>query len=172
MLAASRGAFLSSACAGQAGSDLSWPSLSCRAGSGSDPDFDDEARKIFAGLGVSSTGMYVIERVATAPRRIGEGRGLAQCISSMLLTFCRYLAGGMGGGRYNSCDPIWKHPATGGTIFVGNVSSFQCVGSGALTQRGLEACARWYAVHTYTKHLISNNATGSGSERHFRPAAA
>ena len=30
-------------------------------------------------------------------------------------------AGGMGGARYNSCDPIWKHPTTGGTIYVGNV---------------------------------------------------
>ena len=53
-----------------------------RSGASADPDFDNEAKKIFASLGVTT-----------------------------------------GGGRFNPCDAIWKHPRTGGTIFVGNVEA-------------------------------------------------
>ncbi|EKX45897.1 hypothetical protein GUITHDRAFT_152598 [Guillardia theta CCMP2712] len=49
-----------------------------------DPDFDEEAQKIFASLGLGKEGSS---------------------------------------SRYNSCDPIWKHPRTGGTIYVGNVEA-------------------------------------------------
>jgi hypothetical protein len=38
-----------------------------------------------------------------------------------LVTLHQTSAGGTGGARYNSCDAIWKHPTSGGTIYVGNV---------------------------------------------------
>eukprot|EP00960_Hanusia_phi_P074212 768182-Hanusia_phi.AAC.4 len=54
-----------------------------------DPDFDEEAQKIFAALGLGKEGSS---------------------------------------SRYNSCDPIWKHPRTGGTIYVGNVEAASNMG--------------------------------------------
>mmetsp|Transcript_14865 Transcript_14865/g.29846 ORF Transcript_14865/g.29846 Transcript_14865/m.29846 type:complete len:211 (+) Transcript_14865:3-635(+) len=69
--------------------------FSSSANTGRDPDFNEEAVKIF--------------------NRLGNPQGSV--------------------GRFNACDPIWRHPTSGGTVYVGNVEAASNLG--VLKQHGI-----------------------------------